>query len=174
MSQERLESLLFLFVEQEMTKSVDFNNVIEEFKVLIFILCLKLTSSVNGEPGIFTEVMETLKTLKTEDKHCNLCMDAMALRKQILWSDKFNKFIGYCDFGGEVQLEGLDVPATEALVFIAITQAELVKTILNHTHQAGLTVWGITCDGAYTNSAMMKILGCKTGNNYNDVGFLIL
>ncbi|XP_060879703.1 uncharacterized protein LOC132951771 [Metopolophium dirhodum] len=34
MSQERLESLLFLFVEQEMTKSVDFNTVIEEFKVL--------------------------------------------------------------------------------------------------------------------------------------------
>jgi len=58
------------------------------------------TSSVNGEPGIFTEVMEALKTLKAEDKHCNLCMDAMALRKQILWSDKFNKFVGYCDFGG--------------------------------------------------------------------------
>jgi len=34
MSHERLESLLFLFVEQEITKSVDFNSVIEEFKVL--------------------------------------------------------------------------------------------------------------------------------------------
>jgi len=34
MSQERLESLLFLFVEQEMTKPVDFNSIIEEFKVL--------------------------------------------------------------------------------------------------------------------------------------------
>jgi len=33
-SQERLKSLLFLFVEQEMTKSVDFNSVIEEFKFL--------------------------------------------------------------------------------------------------------------------------------------------
>ena len=38
MSQERLESLLFLFVEQEMTKSVDFNSVIEEFKVLTPVL----------------------------------------------------------------------------------------------------------------------------------------
>lgn len=114
----------------------------------------------------------------------------MALRKQILWSDKFNKFVGYCDFGGELQLEGLDVPATEALVFMlvslngrwklpiayilqnkisAIAQAELVKTVLDHTYQAGITVWGITCDGAYTNSARMKILGCDTGNNYNDI-----
>jgi len=79
------------------------------------------TSSVNGEPGIFTEVMEALKTLTAENKHCYLYMDAMALQKQILWSDKFNKFVGYCDFGGELQLEGLDVPATEALVFMLVS-----------------------------------------------------
>jgi hypothetical protein len=34
MSQDRLESLLFLFVEQELTISVDINNVIEELKVM--------------------------------------------------------------------------------------------------------------------------------------------
>jgi len=77
------------------------------------------------------------------------------LRKQILWSEKCNKFIGYCDFGGELQLEGSicpDTPAIEALFFMlvslngkwklpiayvlqnkttAIAQAELVKSILN-------------------------------------------
>lgn len=120
------------------------------------------TSSVNAEPGIFSEVMQSLQTLSAEDKHCNLCLDAMSLRKQILWSDKFNKFIDYCDFGGELQLEGTDTPATEALFFMlvslngkwklpiayvlqnkttAVAQAELVKSILTHTHKAGLTVW---------------------------------
>lgn len=34
MSQERLESFLFVLVKLEMTKSVDLNGVIEEFKAL--------------------------------------------------------------------------------------------------------------------------------------------
>jgi len=79
------------------------------------------TSSINAEPGIFSEVIECLKTLSPEDKHCNLCLDTMSSRKQILWSDKFNKFIGYCNFGGELQLEGTDTPATKALFFMLVS-----------------------------------------------------
>lgn len=148
------------------------------------------TSSVNAEPGIFSDVMQALKTLNEEDRHCNLCLDSMSLRKQILWSDKYNKFISYCDFGGELKLEGTNTEATEALFFMmvslngkwklpvcyvlqnkitAVAQAELVKTILKHSHQSGLTVWGITCDGAYTNTSMMKILGCTVGNSYDEI-----
>lgn len=66
-------------------------NIFFNFRSILILLnsksIMNWTSSVNGEPGIFTEVMEALKTLKAEDKHCNLCMDAMALRKQILWSE---------------------------------------------------------------------------------------
>jgi len=51
----------------------------------------------------------------------------------------------------------------------AVAQAELVKSILKHTNDAGLTVWGLTCDGAYTNISMMKILGCVIGNNYDEI-----
>lgn len=148
------------------------------------------TSSVNAEPGIFSEVMQALKTLNPEDKHCNLCLDAMSLRKQIIWSDKFNKFIGYCDFGGELELEGKDTPATEALFSMLVSlngkwklpigyvlqnkttatiQSQLVKLILTHSHQVGLTIWGVTCDGAHINISMMKILGCTIGNNYDDI-----
>jgi len=35
MSQERLDALLFLFVEQELLNGVDFNDVIDEFKHLL-------------------------------------------------------------------------------------------------------------------------------------------
>lgn len=148
------------------------------------------TSSVNAEPGIFSEVMQSLETLNAEDKHCNLCLDAMSLRKQIIWSDKYNKYVGYCDFGRELNLEETDTPAREALFFMlvslngkwklpigyvlqnkitAVTQAELVKNILKHSYSSGLTIWGITCDGAYTNTSMMKILGCNIGNSYSEI-----
>lgn len=43
----------------------------------------------------------------------------------------------------------------------SVIQAELVKTELTLTDNAGLTVCGITCDGAYSNLATMKILGCE-------------
>jgi hypothetical protein len=36
-------------------------------------------------------------------------------------------------------------------------------------HNAGLTVLGFTCDGAYTNITMIKILGCIIGNSYNKI-----
>lgn len=98
---------------------------------------------------------------------------------------KEGKFIGFCDLGNELDLEGTETLATEALVFMlvslngkwklpigyfflnkitAVTQAELVKTALTLTDNAGLTVWGITCDGAYSNLATMKILGCEFEN----------
>lgn len=148
------------------------------------------TSSVNGEPGIFSEVMQALQNLNPQDKHCNLCFDAMSIRKQVIWSEKDNKYIGYCDFGNELQLEGINTEATEALFFMLISlngrwklpigyvlqnkitataQAEIVKSILKLSHQSGLKVWGITCDGAYTNISTMKILGCKLGDNYSEI-----
>lgn len=35
MTQERLDALMFLFVEQQMTKNINYDEVIEEFKVMI-------------------------------------------------------------------------------------------------------------------------------------------
>ncbi|KAE9522127.1 hypothetical protein AGLY_017471 [Aphis glycines] len=55
MSQERLESLLFLFVEQEMTKSVDFNSVIEEFIVLSPNVLTKNRLTDNAIPTFFND-----------------------------------------------------------------------------------------------------------------------
>jgi len=65
--------------------------------------------------------MQALQNLNPQDKHCNLCFDAMSIRKQVIWSEKDNKYIGCCDFGNELQLEGINTEATEALFFKLIS-----------------------------------------------------
>lgn len=127
---------------------------------------LNWTSIVNGEPGFFAEVFKALSTLDPEDKDCCLMFDAMSIRKQVLWDDKTGKFIGNCDMGNELEIEGTNTAATEVLVFMivslngkwklpvgyflqnkisSITQAQLVKSALTHSHKSGLKVWGVTC-----------------------------
>lgn len=150
------------------------------------------TSSVNAEPGFLTEVFDALKTLSPADKHCNLILDAMAIKKQIVWDKKNSKYVGFSDYGNELDLEGTNTPATEVLVFMLVslngkwkvpvgyvfqnkisasTQAELINSALTISHNAGLKVWGVTCDGAFTNFSSMKILGCLFDNidNYDDL-----
>ncbi|KAL4136305.1 hypothetical protein QTP88_007853 [Uroleucon formosanum] len=150
------------------------------------------TSSVNAEPGFLTEVFDALKTLSPADKHCNLILDAMAIRKQIVWDKKNSKYVGFSDYGNELDLEGTNTPATEVLVFMLVslngkwkvpvgyvfqnkisasTQAELINSALTISHNVGLKVWGVTCDGAFTNFSSMKILGCSFDNidNYDDL-----
>ncbi|KAF0687718.1 Uncharacterized protein FWK35_00039375, partial [Aphis craccivora] len=144
------------------------------------------TSTVNGEPGFFIDVFEALKTLKLDNRDCNLVLDAMSIKKQVIWDKKAHKFIGYCDFGGQLNIEGSETAATEALVFMlvgltgkwkipvgyvfqnklnAMCQAQLVKAVLTLAHNSGLRVWGVTFDGAVTNFSTFKILGCELSNN---------
>lgn len=144
------------------------------------------TSSINGEPGFFKEVFDAIKTLNSDDKDCCLMLDAMSIRKQILWDERLGKMIGNTDYGNSMEVEGTDMVATEALVFMlvsingrwklpigyvfinkltAVTQAELIKSALTHSHNAGLTVHSVTCDGAYTNFSTFKLLGCSAGNS---------
>lgn len=151
---------------------------------------LNWTSSINGEPGFFKEVFDALQTMSPDDRHCNLIFDAMSIKKQILWDERLGKFVGYCDYGNAFELEGSETPATEALVFMlssingkwklpigyvfqnkitASIQVELIKSVLTHSHNTGLTIWSVTCDGAYTNVSTLKLLGCKIGNNYEDI-----
>lgn len=79
------------------------------------------TSTVNAEPGFFKEVFEALTTFPLNVQDCNLVLDGMSIRKQILWDSKKEKFVGYCDYGNYLHLENLDVPATEALVFMLVS-----------------------------------------------------
>lgn len=148
------------------------------------------TSTVNAEPGFFKEVFEALQSFPLEDKDCNLVLDGMSIRKQILWDSKKEKFIGYCDFGNDLQLENVDTPATEALVFMLVSinckwkwpigyflqtkssaniQAELIKTAINLSIKSGLKVWSVTCDGTYCNFSSFSYLGCNIRGNINDL-----
>lgn len=148
------------------------------------------TSSINGEPGFFKEVFDAIKNLNSDDKDCCLMLDAMSIRKQILWDEHLGKMIGNTDYGNSMEVEGTDMVATEALVFIlvsingrwklptgyvfinkltAVTQVELIKSALTHSYNAELTVHSVTCDGAYTNFSTFKLLGCSAGNSYDDI-----
>jgi len=51
----------------------------------------------------------------------------------------------------------------------AVSQAELVKTALTLTHNAGLKVLSIICAGAYTNLSTMKYLGCLMDGGYKEL-----
>lgn len=39
--------------------------------------------------------------------------DAMSIKKQILWDEKLQKFVGNCDYGNKIDIEGIDTPASE-------------------------------------------------------------
>lgn len=51
----------------------------------------------------------------------------------------------------------------------AVSQAELVSLALRHTHNVGIKVWSIVCNGAYTNISTMKYLGCILDGNYDEM-----
>lgn len=114
----------------------------------------------------------------------------MSIKKQIVWDERLGKFIGNTDYGNSIEAEGSDSPATEALVFMLVSingrwklpvgyvflnkindtfQAELIKSALTHAYNSGLTVWSVTCDGAYTNMSTLKLLGCQFGNSYDEI-----
>lgn len=78
------------------------------------------TSSLNAEPGFFTEVFDALKTLSPADKHCNLILDAVTIKKQIVWDKKNGKYVGFSDYDYELDLEGTNTPVTEVLVLFML------------------------------------------------------
>ena len=145
------------------------------------------TSSINAEPGFSKEVFAKLEKLDLADRDCNLVLDAMAIRKQIIWDAKVQKFIGYCNFGDNLMLDSDETPATEALVFMLVSLngkwkspigyflqnkcsssilAELIKSALILSSDAGLKVWGVTCDGTTTNFSAFNLLGCNIYNSF--------
>jgi len=48
-----------------------------------------------------------------------------------------------------------------------ISQTELIKSFLTQSYNSGLTVWSVTCDGAYTNFSDTEY--CRTIDRIFDV-----
>ena len=142
------------------------------------------SASLNCQPGFLSEVIDHLKQ-EAEDnefmKHCTLMLDAMALKKEIVYDPKYGKYSGFVDCGNFLPTSD-DSLATEALVFMAVgltnrwkfpvayfltdhlsgeVQAEIVKQLICALTEAGLTVHGVVCDGSYANQSMASSLGCS-------------
>lgn len=54
---------------------------------------------------------------------CSLVLDAICIRKQLVWDKVWHTFIGYCDFGHQVEIENErnSSPSTECLVFMLVS-----------------------------------------------------
>lgn len=161
------------------------------------ILCLPHPSSLANwlsnmhvEPGFLSNVFDRLKLLDDDKKDCNMVIDAMAIRKQIVYNQAKRMFDGLCDFGQYLEVEASDVPATEALVIMLVglkhawkwpiayflqnkSSASLQKTLIESaiqlSNQAGLRVHGITFDGTSTNLATFNSFGCNFHGQLTDV-----
>jgi len=147
--------------------------------------------SINAEPGFLSDVFFELNKLPLTDRDCNLVLNGMAIRKQLIWDQQDHCYKGYCDYGNSVRLEGVESEATEALLFMlvglnrkwkwpveyflksrmsALTQVQLVKSALTLSKELGLKVWSVTCDGTSVNFSMFEQLGYKIfGSNYENI-----
>ena len=78
------------------------------------------SASVDCSPGFLIEVMDSLKTARSEKPwmmDCVLILDAMAIRKDTVWDAENKRYAGGVDYG-TAQPDSSDTLATEALVFM--------------------------------------------------------
>lgn len=144
----------------------------------------KWCASVNCQPGYLSEVLEFLKKaaeVKPHMKDCVLMFDAMAIKQEIVYDQKEQKYVGFTDCG-TIEGECADEVASEALVFLvsgltghwkypiayfledhlsAQTQAQMVKEGIAMLTEAQYEVHATVCDGSYTNQSTASMLGCS-------------
>lgn len=136
---------------------------------------------VNGEPGINQEMLQVLKEKATSDpeNYGNVCLmlDAMSIRRQIVYSPAAKKMTGFVNLGNNEEEE---TEATEVLVMMVVglkgywkapvsyylthtltseVQARLVTDLLHALSDCSVRVWAITMDGHPTNVSMCTELG---------------
>lgn len=70
---------------------------------------------MDAEPGFIEKCLSAVERFARDSKDCTLIIDGMSIRKQIINTPGTNRNVGFCEIGGEANIEGTDVPATEAL-----------------------------------------------------------
>lgn len=106
----------------------------------------------------------------------------MAIRQQVLWDEHAHRFVGFCDYGNNINFENNENTAKEALVFMLVSLnckwkwpiayfykhsitstvlKELIQTALILTAEAELRILSIICDGYSVNCSALKELGCN-------------
>lgn len=151
-------------------------------------LCVKISiyqilalSSTNYSPG-FLQVLDFLEIKRSNESYlhgCALIIDAMSIRKQVLWDKK--KHVGYVDYAGIVDVDS-KVLATEVLVTQIVSyahkfkcpieyflanktsspiQAQLLKVALLKLYKIGIIIRSINAAGTVVNFQSFKYLGCS-------------
>lgn len=147
----------------------------------------KWYQSIDGKPGCTSESLKALK-IRTAAKGgkiiCNLVMDEMSIRQEIVYDESTKKYSGYCDFGNPFAEDDDDdidkEQAKEALVFLVVAvndhfkipvayyfvnslnateKANIVKEVLIFLNEADIEISSLTFDGNATNIAVAKCLG---------------
>lgn len=143
-------------------------------------------SNIKGEPGFHTGTFDRLRIMASDvkkntgkDSVCCLIADEMFIRKQILWCNQSQKYVGYVSYGASTE-DGLLPIANQAIVFMltGINQQfefpigyHLIKTlntaektdifveVLTKLTECGIDVKCLTFDGLKTNFSMCEKLG---------------
>ena len=141
--------------------------------------------SVDGKPGFTYDSVRALQArasamlLTGKRMVCALVMDEIAILQQVEWDGKV--YHGYINMGSELDDDSLPI-AKEALMFMVVgindsfklpvgyflidglggvERSNLVQQCLSQLHNVGVDVVSLTFDGAASNIAMVKSLGCE-------------
>jgi len=82
-------------------------------------MSINLVSINQAKSGFLTEVFDTIAKFRDSYKNCNLVLDSIAIRKELLWNSSSNIFVS-CDYGNDLALEDPDVLATDLLAFLFV------------------------------------------------------
>lgn len=146
-----------------------------------------LESALNGEPGILTESINTLrsasKKMKEEGKTLvgSLSFDEMAIRRHLEYVNAEQRFSGYIHCGKTLPDGQLPI-ANQILVFMFTSlhektsipvayygiksldkseKRDLIIEILTELHHTGVKVVNITFDGLMSNRGACELLGAS-------------
>lgn len=147
-------------------------------------------SSLNGEPGISKDSLNSLAKLvadykinnNSKDLYCTLSLDEMNIRRNVQWSDCQKKFIGNITYGSIPENAEYLPVANNAIVFMvngtnvkfnlpisfefinclqSTEKAAMIITVLKAVTQIGLKVIVITFDGLANNISTCVLLGAN-------------
>ncbi|GFO44835.1 THAP domain-containing protein 9 [Plakobranchus ocellatus] len=140
------------------------------------------SSSIDCEPGFFTEALDDLQTRKySQAQMRDVCImfDCMAIKKEFVFDSKTGKYSACVDFGSTA--DSSDHLPTEELVVMAVglrshckqpiayflvdkicanVQSQIVKDAITHLIERGCLVHATVCDGCFSNQKTATQLGC--------------
>jgi hypothetical protein len=139
-------------------------------------------SHIDARPGFTLQALQHLKEMQQQDEwkysRCSLMLDAMSLRKNLVWDAKSHKMIGFVDYGTGAEEDERE--ATEALVVMAVglnspwkipigyflihgisaaVQVDLIRSAISILHEHNIRCMAIVMDGHPTNTRMVSLLG---------------